>query len=102
MTSSQVSRPERVAEDDAAPLSEVDRMVLALERRQWSARGAKEQAIHDQLGWSLARYYQRLNAILDDPAAVRAEPSFVWSLIRRRERSRRLRSSSASAAEHLG
>ncbi|MFI0432434.1 MAG: DUF3263 domain-containing protein [Candidatus Nanopelagicales bacterium] len=91
MMSGQSSSPHPTTQDDAAPLNDVDRAVLALERRDWELRGAKEQAIHDQLGWSLGRYYQRLNAILDDPAALRAEPSFVWSLIRRRERSRRLR-----------
>lgn len=65
--------------------------MLALERRAWPLRGAKEQAIHDQFGWSSARFYQRLNAILDDPAALQADPAFVWTLIRRRERGRRVR-----------
>ena len=81
-------------------LSEADRTVLALERRHWNVPGAKAQAVHDQLGWSLARYYQRLNAILDDPAALHAEPSFVWSLIRRREQARRLRSYRSAGGRH--
>lgn len=97
MTSSQVRQGSAAEVAGPVGLSDVDRAVLALERRPWPLRGAKEQAIHDQFGWSPARFYQRLNAILDDPAAVQADPAFVWTLIRRRERSRRLRSGSPSA-----
>lgn len=82
-------------------LSEADAAVLALELQQWTLPGAKEQAVHEQLGWSMPRYYQRLNALLDDPAALRAEPAFVWSLIRRREHSRRARTSAIRACRRV-
>ncbi len=59
--------------------------VLALERRRWRHQGAKEQAVRDELGLSAARYHQLLNALLDDPRALAAEPVLVARLRRLRE-----------------
>ncbi|MCK1795306.1 DUF3263 domain-containing protein [Streptomyces sp. XM4193] len=62
-----------------------DRAVLALERRGWPGPGAKERAVREQLGLSPTRYYQLLNALLDDPAAARHDPVTVNRLRRVRE-----------------
>ncbi|PSK62768.1 hypothetical protein B0E53_05313 [Micromonospora sp. MH33] len=69
-------------------LTERERRILAFEQQWWKHAGAKEQAIRDTFGLSATRYYQLLNALLDQPAALAAEPVLVGRL-------RRLRSSRA-------
>lgn len=66
-------------------LDGVDLAVLALERRGWPGPGAKERAVREELGISPTRYYQLLNALLDDPAALAHDPVTVNRLRRRRE-----------------
>ncbi|SOD66016.1 Protein of unknown function [Streptomyces zhaozhouensis] len=73
------------AEPASAGLGERDRAVLALERRSWPGPGAKERAIRERLGISPTRYYQLLNALLDDPAALAHDPVTVNRLRRRRD-----------------
>ncbi|MFD5426815.1 DUF3263 domain-containing protein [Streptomyces sp. NPDC127084] len=72
------------------PLTERDLAVLALERSDWPAPGVKERAIRERLGMSATRYYQLLNALLDDPRAAEHDPVTVNRLRRvraaRRER----------------
>ncbi|MET9427415.1 MULTISPECIES: DUF3263 domain-containing protein [unclassified Streptomyces] len=65
-----------------ADLSARDRAVLAMERRSWPGPGAKERAIREQLGLSPTRYYQLLNALLDDPRALEHDPVTVNRLRR--------------------
>jgi hypothetical protein len=72
-------------------LSERDVAVLAVERRGWSGPGAKERAIREQLGISPTRYYQLLNALLDDPRALAHDPVTVNRLRRIRDARRRRR-----------
>ncbi|MCX5411029.1 DUF3263 domain-containing protein [Streptomyces sp. NBC_00059] len=69
----------------AAPLSEQQRAVLALERRDWAGPGAKERAVREQLGMSPVRYYQLLNALLDDRRALEEDPVTVNRLRRVRD-----------------
>ncbi|MGX1616116.1 DUF3263 domain-containing protein [Micromonospora chalcea] len=71
-----------------AGLTEREQRILAFEAQWWKHAGAKEQAIRDTFGLSATRYYQLLNALLDHPAALAAEPVLVGRL-------RRLRSSRA-------
>jgi hypothetical protein len=59
--------------------------ILALERRGFSGSGAKERAMREQLGLSPVRYYQLLNALLDDERALRHDPVTVNRLRRVRE-----------------
>ncbi|MER5551168.1 DUF3263 domain-containing protein [Streptomyces sp. NPDC002793] len=68
-----------------APLSDRERAVLALERRSWTGPGAKERAIREELGVAPVRYYQLLNALLDDRRALEADPVTVNRLRRVRE-----------------
>ncbi|NBE81083.1 DUF3263 domain-containing protein [Micromonospora sp. NEAU-HG-1] len=72
----------------AAGLTERELRILAFEQQWWRHAGAKEQAIRDAFGVSATRYYQLLNGLLDNPAALAAEPLLVGRL-------RRLRSSRA-------
>lgn len=55
--------------------------VLEFERRWWGVGGGrKETRIRLEFGWSPARYYQVLNALLDDDVAVRYDPVLVGRL----------------------
>lgn len=73
------------------PLSDRDRALLALERRSWSGPGAKERAIREELGMAPVRYYQLLNALIDDVRALEEDPVTVNRLraVRAARRARR-------------
>lgn len=66
-------------------LGEHQRRILEFERRWWRHPGAKEQAIRDTFELSATRYYQLLNAVLDDPAALAHDPVLVGRLRRLRD-----------------
>src|SRR4051812_5802850 len=66
--------------DSSAELSERDRQILAFERQWWRYAGAKEQAIRDLFDMSATRYYQVLNALIDEPAALNHAPMLVKRL----------------------
>jgi hypothetical protein len=74
-------------------LSDRDRAILEFERQWWKYAGAKEQAIRDLFDMSATRYYQVLNSLLDNPAALEADPMLVKRL--RRMRATRQRALSA-------
>ncbi|MBT2900963.1 DUF3263 domain-containing protein [Streptomyces sp. McG3] len=78
------------SEPDPEPdgLSVRDRALLALERRSWAGPGAKERAIREELGLSPVRYYQLLNALIDDERALREDPVTVNRLRRVRDAKR--------------
>ncbi|GLW49721.1 hypothetical protein Stsp02_53820 [Streptomyces sp. NBRC 14336] len=67
------------------PLNPREQSVLALERRGFPTPGAKERAIREELDLSPVRYYQLLNALLDDPRALAHDPVTVNRLRRVRE-----------------
>lgn len=75
-----------------AALSEHQEAILAFERQWWRYAGAKEQAIRDLFHMSPTRYYQTLNALLDDPAALAHDPALVKRLRRLRATRSRARS----------
>lgn len=62
-----------------------EKAILALESRGFPGPGAKERAIREQLGLAPVRYYQLLNALLDDERALRHDPVTVNRLRRIRE-----------------
>lgn len=65
-------------------LSERDQAILSFERNWWKLQGAKEQAIKETFDMSSTRYYQVLNALLDNPAALEHDPMLVKRLQRLR------------------
>src|SRR5262249_46848795 len=71
--------------------------ILAFERQWWKFAGVKEDAIKELFSMSATRYYQVLNALVDRPEALAADPMLV-------KRLRRLRASrqKARAARRLG
>ncbi|KAA0022137.1 DUF3263 domain-containing protein [Antrihabitans cavernicola] len=71
--------------------------ILSFERQWWKYAGAKEEAIKELFDMSATRYYQVLNALVDKPESLAADPMLV-------KRLRRLRASrqKARAARRLG
>jgi Protein of unknown function (DUF3263) len=76
--------PPSTKESGESGLGELERDILAFERQWWKRPGAKEQAIRDTFGLSTTRYYQLLNVLLDEPAALEHEPVMVQRLRRLR------------------
>ena len=64
--------------------------ILAFERQWWKYAGSKEDAIKELFSTSATRYYQVLNALVDRPEALAADPMLV-------KRLRRLRASRQKA-----
>ena len=82
---------------ESTGLTDREQEILAFERQWWKYAGAKEQAIRELFDMSATRYYQVLNALVDRPEALAADPMLV-------KRLRRLRASrqKARAARRLG
>jgi len=73
-------------------LCERDLLILEFERQWWKYAGAKEQAMREKFDMSATRYYQALNALIDRPAAIEADPMLVKRLRRLRAARQRARS----------
>jgi hypothetical protein len=73
-------------------LTRREREILAFERQWWKYAGAKEQAIRDLFDMSATRYYQVLNALIDQPEALAADAMLVKRLRRLRATRQRARS----------
>ena len=69
-----------------------DREILTFERQWWKYAGAKEQAIRELFDMSATRYYQVLNSLIDNPAALESDPMLVKRLRRLRATRQRQRS----------
>ena len=67
------------------PLSDLDAAILDFEETAPRSIGRKEEAIRAQLDISPVRYHQRLNLLLDAPAAAQSHPLLVARLRRLRE-----------------
>lgn len=83
--------------EPVAGLSRRELDILDFERKWWKYAGAKEEAIRELFSMSATRYYQVLNAVVDKPEALAADPMLV-------KRLRRLRASrqKSRAARRLG
>ena len=77
----------------ASSLAPRDRAMLAFERQWWRVAGAKETAIRDRFQLTPTRYYQALNALVDRPEALAADPLLVRRLRRVRAARQRTRPS---------
>lgn len=65
-------------------LSIADRELLEFELDNLRQTGPKEEAVRQRFGVSMARYYQRVNRVIDDPEALAALPREVHLLQRLR------------------
>jgi Protein of unknown function (DUF3263) len=84
-----VPAPRAGEQPDAPSLTEREMQILAFETKWWKHAGSKEQAIRDTFELSATRYYQLLNGLLDNPAALEHDPVLIGRL--RRLRSTRAR-----------
>lgn len=96
---SEVVEPSDASDEPGDALGEMEREVLAFERGRWRYAGAKEQAIRERFDMSATRYYQVLNAVIDSPGALSADPMLVKRL--RRMRSSRQRGRGLRGPEAL-
>src|SRR3546814_8504712 len=71
-------------EVEGISLSERDAEILEFERQWWKYAGAKEQAVREKFDMSSTRYYQVLNALINSPEALAADPLLVRRLRRLR------------------
>jgi hypothetical protein len=94
-----IARTEQSGDDAALAdgLTRREHDILAFERQWWKYAGAKEQAIRELFDMSATRYYQVLNALVDRPEALAADPMLVKRLRRLRQSRQRAR-----AARRLG
>lgn len=76
----------------AKGLSERERELLSFERQWWKHPGIKEDSIKAFFDLTPTRYYQMLNALLDDPNALAFDPMLVKRLRRLRSTRRQERS----------
>ncbi|WP_435202232.1 DUF3263 domain-containing protein [Janibacter sp. GS2] len=76
----------------SVPLTDRDREILAFERQWWKYAGSKEQAIKELFDMSSTRYYQVLNALINNPAALSEDPMLIKRLRRLRDQRQRTRS----------
>lgn len=72
-------------------ISPRDAEVLTFEREWWKHAGNKEQAVREAFDLSPTRYYQLLNRVIDDEAALAHDPMLVKRLRRLRAQRQRQR-----------
>ena len=82
---------------ERARLGEREFEVLTFEREWWKHAGSKERAVRERFGFSVTRYYQILNEMIDSPAALAVDPMLIRRLRRQRAARQRQR-----AARRLG
>jgi hypothetical protein len=92
MDAANVGRPEAGQAPEQVVLSDRDREILEFERHWWKYAGAKETAVREKFDMSSTRYYQVLNALIDRPEALEADPLLVRRLRRLRAARQRQRS----------
>ena len=83
-------------------LSQRDRQILEFERQWWKYAGAKEQAIRELFDMSATRYYQIINALIDNPDALAFDPMLVKRLRRMRAARQRARTARRLGLEVTG
>src|ERR1700684_1384346 len=90
---SAMARANRSGDDSglADGLTRREHDILAFERQWWKYAGAKEEAIKDLFGMSATAYYRVLNALVDRPEALAADPMLVKRLRRLRARRQKAR-----------
>ena len=73
---SAMARAHRSGDDSeiAEGLTRREHDILAFERQWWKFAGVKEDAIKELFAMSATRYYQVLNALVDRPEALAADP----------------------------
>ncbi|QDP44158.1 hypothetical protein SEA_JUJU_42 [Gordonia phage JuJu] len=69
-------------------MTDEDRALLEFAAHRWHFAGNHAAAVHAEFGISVTRFWQRVNNLLDDPAALEHSPVVVNRLRRLRSRRR--------------
>lgn len=85
---------------ETSDLGEKERAVLDFERTWWKYAGRKDEAIKERFEMSSTRYYQLLNELLENPAALEYDPILVKRLKRLRVYRQRQRVARLLGAEY--
>lgn len=75
----------------ATHLTSTEQSILDFERAWWQSPGPKREAIRAHLEMSPSAYYRRLDALIDRPEVLDADPLLVRRLRRARADRRRRR-----------
>ena len=86
--------------EEHCALTQRDLDILDFERTWWKHAGVKEQAIKERFDMSATRYYQILNELLEQPAAMEYDPILVKRLKRLRVYRQRQRVARLLGAEY--
>ncbi|MTV25056.1 DUF3263 domain-containing protein [Nitriliruptoraceae bacterium ZYF776] len=84
---------------DTSGLDERSKDILDFEREWWKYAGAKEHAVKERFDVSPTRYYQLLNRVIDDEAALAYDPMLVKRLRRLRAARQRQRAARRVGAD---
>ncbi len=84
---------------ETTAISARDAEILTFEREWWKHAGNKEQAVRERFDLSPTRYYQLLNRIIDDEAALAHDPMLVKRLRRLRAQRQRQRAAKRVGAD---
>jgi Protein of unknown function (DUF3263) len=93
----EAANPQVSARGDVTGLTEREQDILRFERKWWRYAGGKEQALMDMFQLSPTRYFQVLNALIDQPAALAFDPMLVKRLRRMRHTRQQARSTARRA-----
>ena len=99
MTTTQQHVATQIGNTQSGDLSDRDREIIAFERQWWKYAGAKEQAIRELFDMNATRYYQVLNTLIDNPAALEVDPMLIKRLHRLRATRQRARSARRLGAQ---
>lgn len=96
-----IERPVKPEEHGSSgDLTARERGVMAFERQWWKASGEKERAVRELFDMSLTHYGRLLDALVDKPAAVRADPMLIKRLSRVRKNRQHAGSARQWGSEH--
>lgn len=84
--------------EPAVELTDLERRLLEFEEAHPGHSRAKEDALRERFGMSVARYYQTLGVLIETSAALRAAPLLVGRLRRGRDERRAARLGAHSGA----
>lgn len=77
------------------------KMAIDLAGQRFASEGRRQQVARETLGYGATRYWQVVNALLDDPDALAYAPMTVRRLTRLRDKRRRARSHGFRSAESI-
>ena len=81
-------------------LTDRQHAILEFERTWWTMDGEKDLLVRRRFACAPDAYYEELNQVLEDPAALEADPLVVRRLMRLRDRRLRARVDGSGTEAH--